>query len=308
MRVEESFRPIFIIVHPRSGTTMLASLLGRHSNISMPPETMFFFNIFDKNGNATNHEMLVDRVMQNTRIGDLDLDRQALLDEFRKNECSMQSLFKSILVSYCKKSGKSRPGEKTPLHLLWVPTISEWFPDAKFICIVRDGRDVVSSLLNVPWSHKNVYKHCFDWVQNVSIAMELEKEKPEKFKIVNYEDILFDARKELRSICEFIDEDYQHDMLNADVSGTVPDWEEQWKGKANSSVDRKNIGKWKSLPNGVKGTMNVLMKNALQAMGYDSYKPALFGHVKCWAMCWPYAPKCRPLFSKIKWTIMRAFG
>ncbi len=302
---ERHFQPILIVGHPRSGTTMLASLLGRHSNIAMPPETMFFFDVFDESIEIIDHERLVDHAMQSSRIVDLGLDRQALLDEFRMHECSMQSLFESILVSYCKKSGKSRPGEKTPLHLLWVPIILNWFPEAKFVCIVRDGRDVVNSLLQVPWSHKNLYKHCFDWSRNVFVAMKLEREKPDKFKIVKYEDILYDSQRELLSICEFIGEEYQHDMLSADASsGTVPAWEAQWKEKANSGVDKNNFGKWKGLPHEVKNTINVIMNSALHVMGYDVYKSGLIAKIKCWAVSWPYAPRCRPFFSKLKWGAM----
>ena len=297
-----NFKPIFVVGHPRSGTTMLASMLGRHTSISMPPETMFFYDVY---GDClSDRESYVDKAMASKRIQDLGLDREELLQEFDFCECSMKGLLQSLLSLYCRKSGKVRPGEKTPLHLLWISTIVEWFPEAKIVCIVRDGRDVISSLLNVPWSHDNIYKHCFDWKRNILLVEKLSSTMPGQFMFVKYEDILFHPERELKKVCHFISEEFQPAMLENKKSGAVPNWEKPWKEKALKSVDKSNCGKWKRQPACIKGIMNTLMVGGLKRMNYSLEDVSLLLRLKCWVNAWPYHPWVRPFFSKLKWSIV----
>ena len=296
------FKPIFVVGHPRSGTTMLASLLGRHSKISMPPETMFFFDVYEEGLNERID--FIEKAMNSKRVSDLGLERELLVNEFYKLDNSMRGLFQSILISYCNKSGKVRPGEKTPLHLKWASTIVKWFPDAKIICIIRDGRDVVNSLLNVPWSHDNTYKHCYDWGENILLARKLENILPDQFMTIKYEDILAECEVKVKEVCHFVGEEFQPEMLINSKSGVVPEWEKKWKGKAVGTVDRNNTGKWVGLPLEVKETMNTLMINSLKKMGYPVRSPNLFVYVKCWMKAWPFHPKVRPFFSALKRSLL----
>ena len=147
--------PVFIVGTPRSGTTLMAVLLDRHSNIAIGPETQFFTEFIPKNWSKKTpdtHEQLVDSALAFKRIADFNFDRDQLLHHFEKYELTLPNLLRAIIEVHAIRNSKWRPGEKSPHHLQHIPTILNHFPEAKIICVLRDGRDVVRSLLDTPWA------------------------------------------------------------------------------------------------------------------------------------------------------------
>ena len=113
--IDNEFYPIFIVGNPRSGTTLTAVLLDRHSKIAVPPETNFF-NLFlptIQNKDKLDYESMVRFTLQSDRIKDLNLDAENVLENFRHYPLSVYNLLRVILEEYTKKRGKVRPGKKT---------------------------------------------------------------------------------------------------------------------------------------------------------------------------------------------------
>ena len=290
--------PVFVVGHSRSGTTLVATLIGRHPNISMPPETQFFPEIYESS-DATGPE-LAKRALENPRVRDLALDEARFMADFRNTPMAYKDVFELIIRSYCAKVGKHRPGEKSPTHLRWADTLLEWFPDAKIIGVVRDGRDVANSLMAVPWSHNNIIKHSFDWSVSQARASQLMLHAPDHFRIVKYENLLSAPEKVLKEVCEFLSEPFFPAMLDSGTSDAVPTWEAGWKEKARLNIDPSNIGKWKKMHWYDRAVMNTLMHRQLKLDGYDVSLPNPLIRAGVWLMAWPFHPKLRPAFSRIK--------
>lgn len=299
----QSGGPIFVVGHPRSGTTLVATLLGRHPDISMPPETQFFPEIFAQGG-ADGAE-LGRRALDNPRVRDLELDEGRFMSEFQATSMTFKDLFELIIRSYCAKAGKIRPGEKSPNHLKWAETLLQWFPDAKIINVVRDGRDVANSLMDVPWTHKNIIKHSFDWVVSQRLADRMLRKASDRFRIVRYESLLMAPEAVLKDMCEFLSERYDPVMLDAGVSDAVPTWESGWKNKARLDIDPSNIGKWKRLRYRDQAVMNALMGRELERNGYEVQMPNMLVRACVWMIAWPFHPRLRPTFSKFKSIFLR---
>jgi hypothetical protein len=178
------FRPVFIVGCERSGTTLLAVLLDRHSQLAITPETHFFLRMIGRPRPAncrdlTTHEQFLNQLFSNDRMKDLALDRAAVTARFQTRPATAPALFQCILEEYAAMHGKPRAGEKTPLHIWYVPQIIEWFPDAKIIGIVRDGRDVVRSMLAAPWTtDKRLRPHCLNWIHAVRAAPAFPNNSP----------------------------------------------------------------------------------------------------------------------------------
>lgn len=119
-------RPIFIIGAARSGTTMLAeTILSRHPDIaylSEPNPTWGFGNAYKP------HDVLTES------------------DVTQRGANHIRKVFEKFLIS----SGKRRFMEKTPRNCLRMPYIRKIFPDAKFVHVIRDGRDVAVSA-SIEW-------------------------------------------------------------------------------------------------------------------------------------------------------------
>ena len=60
--------------------------------------------------------------------------------------------------------GRPYVAERTPLHVFHLPLIAEVYPDARFVHIIRDGRDAVRSLVAQPWGPATVAEGAEEWV------------------------------------------------------------------------------------------------------------------------------------------------
>jgi len=265
------FRPIFIVGVSRSGTTMLATILDRHPSIAVPPETQYFHQFLQEPDlvNPPGREGVV-RFVSYPRIRDMELDANKLAELFPESQASYRDLFSGALQLYATCFGKTRCCEKSPTHLLHLPEIINWYPEAKVICIIRDGRDVVRSLVDAPWIHNNLVRHCFMWREQMELTRVYLDRYPDSLMIVRYEDLLGTPEKVLKQICDFIGEVYTPEMLEEGQSRVSPEWESRWKSKASQSVDFSNVGKWKrdaSLPD--VRIMQYVMGRELAHWGYE---------------------------------------
>jgi hypothetical protein len=128
---------VFLIGAPRSGTTWFQRMLGAHDAIATPPETAFFALYVDaleakwREQTETQHAAGLPAAMTRTEF---DEAVTAFITE----------VYRRVLT---QKPGARIVLDKTPLHALFVDSIERYLPRARFVHIVRDGRDVVSSIL-----------------------------------------------------------------------------------------------------------------------------------------------------------------
>jgi hypothetical protein len=303
---QELCHPFFIVGTPRSGTTLLAVLLDRHSNVAIGPESQFFTEFIPRkwaHRTPETYEELVDSALEFKRIADFGLDRDRLLQHFKKYELSFANLLRAIIEVYAIQRSKLHPGEKSPLHLSYVSEILHQFPGSKVIWVLRDGRDVVRSLLEVPWATpgnpRRFRLFCMRWNDAVEQMIQYERTlPPDRFMIVKFEDLLRQPKSELEKVCAFIGEEFEPTQLEPVLtSSAVPDWEKKWKKKASEMPDSGRIEAWrKSSDQKQIWIMNSMMGKMLGRMGYSDTKldgcpPAM--RVKLFIQKLPYLKRAR---------------
>jgi hypothetical protein len=112
------------------------------------------------------------------------------------------------------KSGKSRWGEKTPAHVFHIDLIDEVFPEAQFIHIIRDARDVVRSLQNVEWSPRRIRWSVGRWTDSVAAGRSAGRRLGTgRYLEVRYEALTREPRKVVEDICSFLCEPFSESML-----------------------------------------------------------------------------------------------
>ncbi|MAK65196.1 MAG: hypothetical protein CMF75_10740 [Maricaulis sp.] len=129
--------PIFIGGAPRSGTTLLRAIVNASRNIVCGPEMRVIPALCHLNQQIEDGHM---DVLQ----ANYGLDAQALHDRFART-------IDQLLAPLHLKTG-ARVAEKTPANILHFPRLRRLFPDSPLIAVVRDGRDVVASLLCMDWT------------------------------------------------------------------------------------------------------------------------------------------------------------
>lgn len=194
-------RPIFIVGAPRSGTTLMRSIVDAHPHIFCPSwETGLFqhFNVM------LNGDLL--KVMKSEKEL-FPLSRADLLSWCRRSALD-------LLAQFGAKSGKPRWAEKTPAHIHDMSFILEVFPDAQFIHMIRRGTDVVKSLQNMPWAPRRIRWSIRTWMDSVQKGRTVGAQLPAgQYTEVRYEKLIQEPQQVLRDLCDFLAEPFASQML-----------------------------------------------------------------------------------------------
>jgi Sulfotransferase family len=258
--------PLFVVGPPRSGTTLTARILGRHSRIFMPGETHFFDDIYSRRrelGELRNSES-IQRVITRLRTlyerynEQLDQKRiekllanRDILEKLRS--CgSYEEIFSCFMGVQMQLTGKVRWGNNVPKDIFHFKDIFSFYPNAKFIVCIRDVRDFLISYQN-KWQAtavdsvdriRKLYHPILTslvWKASARQFVQLKGSMPSTaFKLVRYEDLVENPQKVVRDICDFIGEEFQEDMLNVDAENSS--FREGQVGIFSSSV-----GRWRRL-------------------------------------------------------------
>ncbi len=313
---EAEFSPIFVVGCQRSGTTALAVMLDRHSRVAMLPETQFFCGYVpgvERAQAGWSHEQMVRHALDDPFIRESHLEADSVLAIFRRQPASHPHLFRAMLTAYAARHGKVRPAEKSCDHLRHIDRILSYYPSAKFICIVRDGRDVArsfkSSLRRGPGSSWQVT--CRLWNASMRLARRWQRTMPDTaFTVVKYEDLILYPQRELRRLCDFIGERFEPTQLESGVStDVVPDYEMAWKGKAKDAPDPTRVGAWRACEDRMHiAQLNYYMGPLLREWGYGDARAEGIGlvtrswwwlrYLHCRRGIWPVAVRLNNLLGR----------
>jgi hypothetical protein len=173
--------PVFIIGSPRSGTTLLRLMLTCHPEICVPPEGGWLLQLYPRYRNLPltigTLTAFVDDLLKTPKIEEWNLNRDQLLDYLERNSPSnYANLAERIYFFHASRFGKSRWGDKNNSYLNRIKKIANIFPEAQFLHIIRDGRDVACSYQDLaalkgqryaPVLPNNIVGAAYSWKKNV---------------------------------------------------------------------------------------------------------------------------------------------
>jgi hypothetical protein len=239
--------PIFVVGAPRSGTTLLRVVLDRHPQIAMwPGESAFFRRVYDRRAafgdpaDIRNRERVVKAYLQIEPMHRLGLDLGALGRRMMEEGGSWEALFAAMLRHYASVQGKPHAGEKTPAHIFRVDILRAWFPGCAIIHIVRDPRDMVSSLVRMPWSNRSVRFAARTWAR--SNAAGRAAAGGDDYLLVKYEDLATSPEAALDRMCRHIGVAY--DPLLLRPKENVP-LARPAIARANKPISSDRVGLWR---------------------------------------------------------------
>jgi hypothetical protein len=168
-------RPIIVVGCPRSGTTMLQLMLHAHPRIAIPPETRFLLtcyaarNTFGDLRTEASRRALAGAIVEKrqTLFFDLGLDAEEITEEIVAGPPTLGSALGTVFRAYARRFGKPRWGDKRPGYYDYIPALRRLFPQAQIVHLIRDGRDCVASLLEMPWFRQDIYAAIATWVEAV---------------------------------------------------------------------------------------------------------------------------------------------
>lgn len=220
--------PVFLVGAERSGTTVLRLMLNHHPEISWRNEFEHAVErVPEHDGWPDLHQyydwLETHRVFQASGLTiSRNLDYPALMNDFLRQQL--------------ERSGKPIVGATVHHHF---DRILRIWPNARFIHILRDGRDVARSTIGMGWAG-NVWLGLDKWMEAEQSWAKFQAQiAPERRMEITYENLISTPKQELSRICDFLGVSYSPAMMDyvKETNYSTPDarYIAQWRRKLTNS-------------------------------------------------------------------------
>jgi hypothetical protein len=220
---------LFIVGSPRSGTTLLKRMVDVHPHIAIPPESHWIPRWYEERTGLTAEGFatpdLLSSLLEYPKFSRLGLSRKELEPLVKSDEPISYSTFvTSIFDLYGKAQGKPLVGDKTPSYARRIHTLHTLWPSARFIHLIRDGRDVCLSYVNwkkfkkranlATWDEDPVTTSALWWECHVRMAREAGKRLGrDLYYEVGYETLVARPAETCKALCDFLKVPYDEGIL-----------------------------------------------------------------------------------------------
>ncbi|WP_138432120.1 sulfotransferase family protein [Fodinibius saliphilus] len=218
-------KPIFIMSSERSGSNLLRKMLGMHSILAAPPPPHMWRHLMKVAANygplndQEQFRKLVEQAIRMTQVPGSHLEWkyqftvQEVLDQCHTPNVS--GIINTLYTLYSQREGAEGWVCKENKLFNHAFQILEVVPDAKFIYLCRDGRDVACSIKKVATHDQHVYFIAEEWKQEQQKCLQVYQELINKgsVKLVRYEDLIENPQSVLEEICTFVGISFEEAML-----------------------------------------------------------------------------------------------
>lgn len=320
--------PVFLIGSPRSGTTLLHQMFDHHPAFALPFESKYivvFHNNIAEFGDlhdVKNREALIISIERFMRNAWLERDHDEWIPGLaaaaprlaKESAPTYAGVMESIYRYFAAQRQRERWGDKMATFRRCMPVILELFPNARIVHIIRDGRDVASSLLPLSFGPNTAYVAAKKWRNFVESGLAFAAQHPRQVYTLRYEDLIDDPEKYLREICEFVGEPFREEMLQFHKSGTTRVPRKEIHGQLNKPVNKERAARWKrDLSANQVRVFEAVAGPLLDRLGYEVVNPGAqlgvwdrftgnLGHKLRW-----WRPFTHPvgLWDRVKMSVLR---
>ena len=282
--------PIFIVGAPRTGTTLVARILGRHRDIFSPGESHYFEDIWTRRRGWGKLEddadisAIVPRVLtlfgrfafpgSQDRVNAVITDK-ALISRTRTLGGGYGALYLAFMGMLAESEGKTRFCDDTPKHLYYLHTIFDLFPNAQVIGTVRDPRDFLCSYKNywkaTPSGESARVKALYHpvitsllWRSSSNLLLKHAHQCCQgRVLLVPYERLVEQPQEEVGRICDFLGIDYSDGLIQVQTHNSSFE-------KSSTGVFTTSVGRWRTCL-GAEETWyaQTLTRDNMLALGYE---------------------------------------
>jgi len=274
---------VFIVGLPRTGTKLMVNILerSRERDCHITPENFFLGRVLrpgvrqkikeigDMSIDSNVHKLVDD--MYSSKFfgsywrrlvdGRLRVDKGTMLERILNSDRSDRSIYTILLQSHAEVTDNSILGDKSGPNLYRVPTLLEWFPDAKIIHTFRDPRAILASELKKryrlaqsakdykpsPLLLKLIYPFLFvfitlyitaAWLYAARLHHKYKDLYPNNYYLSKFENLVAEPEKSTRKLCKFLDIEFHSEMLNP------PQVDSSYSCKGDIGFDKLTLTRW----------------------------------------------------------------
>jgi hypothetical protein len=205
-------RPVIIGGCPRSGTTLLRTMLNTHPEIAIPRETRFVLGTwvrrrqFGDLGDVENRRRLGRWIFKRngSQADRLGLDPDQAIERLAEAPPTVGSLLATCFIMFAERHGKPRWGDKRPMYAAQIGAIWDLFPQAQFIHVVRDPRACVASLRKLGWYEGQIAPMVELWERSLNAVNAWRpKVAGDQLLELKYEDLVTEPEATLARVAAF---------------------------------------------------------------------------------------------------------
>jgi hypothetical protein len=124
------------------------------------------------------------------------------------------SAVRTVYATYARHHGKTRFADKTPSYVLNIGLLASTFPEARFVHLIRDGRDVALSYLDADFGSKTLGQAAVYWDRFVRAGRAAgARIGPSRYREIRYEDLVAEPERTLSEVCDFVGIAFDDRML-----------------------------------------------------------------------------------------------
>lgn len=225
--------PVFIGGYFKSGTSLLRALLGQHPRIASGLET-HWFAIDPRAGTGRGGEPIGETAARIATFFHLDPEA---VDAAAHRAASGEDFLCALMAMHARAQGKPRWAEKTPDNLLHVDRVFAHWPEARFVHIVRDPRDVYLSLRNCGKAgDEDAFATAWaSWIEAGEAAG--ERAGLGRFLTIVYEDLVVEPEPVMRRVVDLLGEDWDPAVARFDGKADEYDLVLKATGKKSTTLE-----------------------------------------------------------------------
>jgi len=292
----ESSRPVFIIGGSRTGSTMLQTILSKSPEVSITDELQFrspWWLHRDLVSDIKSHvgpldvtgalDRLIDLLYSGIPVGwfwsasERLLDRDMMYSELSGKPLTIRSIFHSILTVHARMRNKERIGAKFPMHYSYAQQLLDWYPNCLLIHTTRDPKAVYASQaakylkIDQGWTSRSLMR--FKQFAHINIQItwtaRIHKQlcKLPNYRLIRYEDLVLDPEPGIRQLCNFLEIEFQPEMLSPKQFGSSFDS----IGRNRQGIERSSLERWRTSISPITArTIDICHRRAIRSLGYNT--------------------------------------
>lgn len=307
--VHANTAPVLLLGQASSGTSIAGALLREHLRIAFGTESQFIFHYakalprygdlrVEANLRRLLGDVLQERWFERGRKFGYVAEESQIWRAIATP--TLRGVLDAVFGDFALQLGMQRWGDKSPEYLHDLPRLRDLFPDAKYVHLVRDGRDVTLSHLGRHWGPKSVFCGAMEWSQRVRWVRQFAHTIPAgQFLEIRYEDLLRQPLEALDRLIPFLG-----------IEGLSAAMRQELADRFARDVKADNMEKWPTrFSDRQRATFDALAGDELAAYGYpvlaaDRRRPGdwetRFWNAHTWLAQWGFVERWREVAYKLR--------
>jgi hypothetical protein len=232
---------VFIIGCPRSGTTLLQRIVDAHPRLAVINQSQWLPGLAEKVNHWSSEGLVtatkIRKIIEHTRMDEhLAITAEDLEGLLAGGPLPYVRFASAVFDLYGRRRGKDLVGDKTPIYVRKVRILHDLWPEARFVHLIRDGRDVCLSTINwkrkeekladlfATWRRDAISTAAMRWCWNVRLGREAGLPLGSKqYYELRYEALVHQPAEECARLCDFLGVPYADVMLRFHEGRTQDD-------------------------------------------------------------------------------------